>query len=235
MKLDKNNFVFRCKELKPSFYLPCYKTDYIQQLILSEQSYYENVNLNYVCRDWEKGKVGNDIANNCILDIGANIGNHTLYFFFECGINKAYCFEPMQPTFDILTQNMKLNGLSDQVNLKNVAVGTENGMASVVHFDETNLGATQITIKEGGAITVISIDSLNIEDDIKLIKIDVEGFEVDVIKGCLQTIDKNRPYIMMEIQENNLTIIESLLSQFNYQSIRLGKLNYLFFNHAKDN
>lgn len=231
LKLEKKNYVFNCEQIKPSFYLPYYRTDYIQQCILTEKSYYENANLNYVCHEWEKGKVGKVIADNCILDIGANIGNHTLYFFFECRIKKAYCFEPVSSTFDILTQNIKLNGLSDQVVLKNAAVGTEIGKASIAHYDETNTGATQISLKEDGGIPVVSIDSLNIKDNIKLIKIDVEGFEIEVIKGCLQTIAENRPYIMIEIQEANFAIIESLLSQFDYQYVHLGKLNYLFYSN----
>ena len=228
-KLKENNFIFKCDELKPLFYLPFYRTDYIQQCILTEKSYYENDNLVYLCHKWEGGKIGNVIANKCVLDIGANIGNHTMFFFFECGIKKAYCFEPIRSTFNILSQNISLNGLSNNVVLKNTAVGAENGTASIAHYDETNIGSTQIVLEKNGKIPVVSIDSLGIKDDIKLIKIDVEGFEVFVLNGCLQTIVKHKPYIMVEIQEANFRAIELLLSPYGYRHIHLDKFNYLFF------
>lgn len=229
LKLKKNNYVFHCDELKPTFYLPLYETDYIQQRILTEKCYYESSNLNYICHDWSNGQIGNSIAGNCVLDIGANIGNHTLFFFFECGINKAYCFEPVSSTFNILSKNISLNGLSDKVVLLNTAVGADEGSARIAHFDEANIGSTQIALEKVGTIPVISIDSLNIEDCIKLIKIDVEGFEVEVIRGCIKTIEQYKPYIMVEIQEENFETVESLLLPFGYQYVHIGFLNYLFY------
>lgn len=228
-KLKKNNYIFHCEELKPLFYLPLYRTDYIQQRIITEKCYYENANLNYICHKWGGGRIGNDIENKCVLDIGANIGNHTLFFFFECKIKKAYCFEPVTSTFNILSKNIILNGLSDKVELINAAVGAEKSTASIVHYDETNIGSTQIALGGNGKIPVVSIDSLTFDDDIKLIKIDVEGFELFVLNGCLQTIAKYKPYIMVEIQEANFKTVESLLSQHGYRHIHLDNLNYLFF------
>ena len=229
LKLKKNNYVFHCNELKPSFYLPFYRTDYIQQRILTEKQYYEKANLNYICHEWEGGRIGKDIANNCVLDIGANIGNHTLYFFFECGIKKSYCFEPVTSTFNILSKNIDINRLSDKTILVNAAVGAEKGAAYIIHYDKKNIGSTQISIERNGTIPVVSIDSLNIGEKIKLIKIDVEGFEVPVLKGCIQTIAKNKPYIMIEIQEANFDIIKSILLQYGYNYIHLDIHNYLFF------
>ncbi|MBO7478386.1 MAG: FkbM family methyltransferase [Salinivirgaceae bacterium] len=229
MRLRKNGFIFRCDNLKPSFFIPLYKEDYIQQRILTEKKYYEYENLNYICKEWENGKVLNSINNGCILDIGTNIGNHTLYFFFECGIKKAICFEPIKSTFDILHKNVEINGLNEKVELHNVAVGEDSGRSSVSHYDKTNIGSTQISLKEDGEIPVISIDSLNISDEIKLIKIDVEGFELNVIKGCIGTIKRYKPYIMIEIQNENLDFIVSELSKFGYDYIKLGGYNYFFF------
>lgn len=227
--LKKNNYIFCCDSISAKFYLPMYKTDYIQQRILTERKYYEKGNLDFICKKWENGKVGIDIKNGCVLDIGTNIGNHTLYFFNEVGISKAFCFEPIDSTFDILRKNIELNHLEEKVVLRNVAVGESEGLSSVKFYDKENIGSTQITTNENGNIPTISIDSLHIKDNVKLVKIDVEGFETNVIRGAIKTIEKYKPYIMIEIQNENFYYIKSELSKFGYDYMNLEGINYFFF------
>lgn len=229
LKLSEHDFIFHCTNLKPRFYLPLYKTDYIQQRILTEKTYYEYDALNFICKEWKDGIVQRSIQNGCILDIGANIGNHTLYFFFECDIDCAYCFEPIPSTYNILQKNIAINGLGGKTTLINAAVGANEGVASVSHYDEANIGSTQISLSESGTIPVKSIDSIGIKEHIDLIKIDVEGFEIKVIEGCLNTIERDRPYIMIEIQNENFDRIIELLSPMGYQYHQLNIVNYLFF------
>lgn len=229
INLKNNGYIFRQASLKPAFYLPLYKTDYIQQRILTENNYYESENLNYICNVWNNGQVSNEIATKTILDIGANIGNHTLFFFYECGIDKAYCFEPMMSTFEILQKNIEINNLGNKTQLINHAVGKSACKASITHYDKRNIGSTQIAIDATGTIPVVSIDSMNIQDDVKLIKIDVEGFEVNVIEGCLETIEKYKPYILIEIQNENFNAINTLLSQLDYHYEKLNIVNYFYY------
>lgn len=229
LHLERNGYIFKCDTLKPHFYLPLYKNDYIQQRIITEKRYYEHDALNYVCFEWNDGIIYRNIKNGCILDIGANIGNHTLYFFFECGINQAYCFEPVLSTFNILQKNISINNLNNRTSLINAAIGAHEGFASVSHYDDANIGSTQISLNESGTIPVKSIDSMNIKSCINLIKIDVEGFEVGVIEGCLKTIERDKPYIMIEIQQENLDQIIGLLSKLGYQYHQLNIVNYLFY------
>ncbi len=229
LHLKKNNYIFCCDSISAKFYLPRYETDYIQQLILTKREYYEKDNLDFICKKWENGKVGNEIKNGCILDIGTNIGNHTLYFFNEIGILKAICFEPIDFIFDILCENIKLNHLEEKVVLYNVAVGECKGLSSVKFYNKDNIGSTQIAINKNGNIPIISIDSLNIEDNIKFVKIDVESFETKVICGAINTIEKNKPYIMIEIQDENFDFIKSELEKLGYSYMNLGGINYFFF------
>lgn len=229
LKLSEHDFIFHCTNLKPRFYIPLYQTDYIQQRILTEETYYEHDSLNFICKEWKDGIVQHSIQNGCILDIGANIGNHTLYFFFECGIAHAYCFEPVPTTYDILQRNISLNNLTNKTTLINAAVGAQEGVATISHYDETNIGSTQIAITQSGSIPVRSIDSMDIQEHINLIKVDVEGFEVGVVEGCIKTIERNKPYIMIEIQEENFNRIIELLSPFSYKYHQLNVVNYLFY------
>ena len=229
LRLKKKKYIFSCDTLSPLFYLPLYRTDYIQQRILTEKRYYEQDNLDYVSKKWNDGVVAKQIKNGCILDIGTNIGNHTLYFFFECEIKKAFCFEPINSTFEILKKNIEINNLKEKTVLNNVAVGAESGLSTIAFYDEKNIGSTQIALEENGKIPVVSIDTMQIDDPIKLIKVDVEGFEVNVLKGCIKTIEKYRPYILIEIQSENFETIQSLLSTYGYKYEKLNLANYFFF------
>lgn len=226
--LKQTGYIFKCGSLKPVFYLPLYKKDYIQQRILTERNYYENDSLNYICKEWDNGIVSQAIKDNCILDIGANIGNHTLYFFFECGIAHAMCFEPIESTYNILKQNIEINHLEQETTLYRTAIGAGRGTASVFHYEKKNIGATQISLKKGGPISVISIDSLKIQKSIKLIKIDVEGFEKAVIDGAKKTIALHKPFIMIEIQPENLDHIKSVLMPLGYKFNHINGINYFF-------
>lgn len=229
LRLKKNNYIYRNNALKPLFYLPFYRNDYIQQTILTEGTYYEIESLDFVFKEWENGRARKNVKGGCVLDIGANIGNHMLYFFFECEIKHAYCFEPIESTYNILKRNVEINNLENKVTLINSAVGASESLASVSFYDKTNIGATKISLENDGPIPVVSIDSLHVQDSIKLIKIDVEGFEKEVIEGCKETIAENKPYILIEIQPENFDCINMKLNDLGYQYIWLNGINYFFF------
>lgn len=235
LQLKKHNFIFSCSTLSSIFYLPLYKTDYIQQNILVDKNYYEIENLTMICKEWENGRVGRSLRGKCVVDIGANIGNHTLYFFQECGISEAICFEPLKNTFEILKKNIDINGLKNKVTLYNVAVGNDCETASIHFFDKTNIGATILTKDAHGCIPIISIDSLQIQQDVSLIKIDVEGFETFVIQGCIETIRKYKPYIMIEIRDEHLADISNILSPLGYKYYHTNIINYLFYIKSDNN
>lgn len=235
LHLKRKKYIFSCDTLSSIFYLPLYKTDYIQQNILVDKNYYEIENLTMICNEWENGIVSGHIRGKCIVDVGANIGNHTLYFFQECGISEAICFEPVGNTFEILKRNIEINGLKNKVSLYNVAVGNDCGTASVHSFDKTNIGATMLTKDAHGCIPIISIDSLQINKEIGLIKIDVEGFETFVIQGCIETIRKHKPYIMIEIRDEHFADISNILSQLGYTYYHTNIINYLFYLKPNNN
>lgn len=229
LRLKRKGYIFKCSTLKPSFFLPLFENDYIQQRILTEETYYEFDNLNYICKEWNNGVVSQTIRGGCVFDIGANIGNHTLFFYYECEIGKAICFEPVESTFNILKRNVEINNIAQHVTLVKSAVGADIGTAAISHYDASNIGSTQISLDESGVIPVVSIDSLGLEENVKLIKIDVEGAEKGVVDGCKMTLKKYKPYIMIEIQPENLEYITMVLSRIGYKYIQLTGINYFFY------
>lgn len=228
LRLAENGYIFHNSNLKVSFYVPNYETDLIQQIIVTEKTYYEHDELRHLCSEYDNGIVGMNIRDNCVLDIGSNIGNHSLYFLFECGARKIHCFEPMPQVFAILKKNIEINNVEDKVVLHNVAVGAVSTKAELLLFEKKNLGASQFGYNDNGDYPVVAIDDLNLSDNIKFVKIDVEGFEFEVLKGMMKTIESHRPYMMIEIRSDNFENIVNLLSPIGYTCSHIGGINYLF-------
>lgn len=123
-------------------------------------------------------------------DVGANIGVFTV---LAAGVAKAkaICFEPSPGTFEILSRNIQLNGLQNDVKLINAAVGRQTG---ITRFSD-GLGTENHV-----AITIESQNSINIpmttlDHELAscppvLVKVDVEGFETEVFGGA-ETILQN--------------------------------------------
>ena len=231
--MKRRGYILKLNGLKSRFYLPYIKSDLIQQQIYWKKDYFEEKELNKVCKQYGNGKIGKLIRNSIVLDIGTNIGNHTLYFLNECEAKLVYCFEPIKDTFHVLEENIKINHLESRVVPMNVAVGKNSGKARVGYYTKDNTGMTTLDLSSDGDIKVVSIDELGIPKKIGLVKIDVEGFEVDVIRGMMVTIQRDTPFLFIEIQNTNFDIVNSMLQEFGYQYEILDEQwnykNYLFY------
>ncbi len=129
-----------------------------------------------------------------VLDIGANIGNHTTYFanFLDCGVIMA--FEPVPENFELLTRNTRLNM---NVICYNTAVSVSSQDNFGMFVNHGNMGASQAHLDGDLRVNSLAIDDLNL-DNVSLIKIDVEEHEPAVIAGAEETIQRCRPLILIE-------------------------------------
>jgi FkbM family methyltransferase len=118
------------------------------------------------------------------LDVGANIGNHTLWLAMVCGL-RVVAFEPVQHRD--LRDNVALNRLAT-VQVEPVALGDTDGTAE-------HVGQGKLT--PGGTIPVRTLDSYRLAD-VAVVKIDVEGMEPHVLRGGEATIRRDRPVIFAE-------------------------------------
>lgn len=155
------------------------------------------------------------------LDVGANLGNHTLFFSKIMG-KKCYSFEPNDQVYSALVQNIKLNALEEKVKCFNTALGRQSGKASIRSVLENNLGSTTLEVqKEDGEIDVKTLDSMIVKNEsIALIKIDVEGFEFEVLEGAKETIKTHKPILLIECADQliiNKTI--DYLKKLDYEPI----------------
>ena len=218
--MKKNSNIISFKNIDVKFFLPYYKKDFIQKQIIQNRNFYEFDYLNHVCSLYNN-IVEREINNGLVLDIGANIGNHTIFFLKVKKAQEIFCFEPVKTTFKILKTNIEINNLQSKVQLYNVGIGEKNGNAALKHYNTNNIGTAQINFDANGDISVISIDELKIEKKINFVKIDVEGFELSVIKGMTETLKHSKPLIMIEIRDYLLNEIDNILIPLNYQKVTI--------------
>lgn len=139
-----------------------------------------------------------------ILDVGANIGTHTLAFSKLLPCCPIVSFEPQLRIFEILVANILLNRL-DKVTPIPFALSSRSSIVDVAASPSSdNLGEYSVEralcgYGKGMPIMNIPIDRVALTARIQLMKIDVEGAEAEVILGAKQTIERDRPIIFAEV------------------------------------
>ncbi len=136
-----------------------------------------------------------------VLDVGANIGVHTVFLAKKVGLKgTVFAFEPQRHAYHLLCANIALNSLSN-VHSFRCGVGEKKAHCFIPDFEpdvERNYGALSIEDGEDGEkIKIVSIDSLDLPA-CHLIKIDVEGMESKVLLGAKKTLEKFKPMLFME-------------------------------------
>lgn len=164
--------------------------DHIFRWIAAESRFYEEQLLQLL-----KQLVG---PGGHVVDVGANIGNHTLWFAgaMQCTVR---AFEPIQALCAVLAHNVAQNRLDGQVRVEPYGVGRTRGTAQIAAWDETNTGASSLRSSgPGGPISIVALDDLTWEQSVDLLKIDVEGMEMEVLDGALGIIRRDRPVLAVE-------------------------------------
>ena len=126
---------------------------------------------------------------NHILDIGAWVGTWSMAMNKFCG--GLVAFEPDALHYECLVKNV-----SEDIETHQLAVGSEQKMISLSQGDFTQ----ERRVVSDGTIPMVTVDSMKI-DDIDMIKIDVEGYEMEVLKGARESL-KNTQYLMIELNNN---------------------------------
>jgi FkbM family methyltransferase len=143
--------------------------------------------------------------NPVVLDVGANIGNHALYFAIIAKAKQVIVIEPNPLALEPLVANVLVNGLEDVISLDHIGFGlsdrTAGGYSMKVH--DRNLGATQMKADGLGQLTVVAGDEAFPELMPDLIKIDVEGMELSVLRGLRRMIERARPVLMVEVTKTS--------------------------------
>ena len=137
-----------------------------------------------------------------IVDVGANIGYSSIFFARNFPEAVIFALEPVQDNFDCLLENIRD---CDGIIPYNVAAGRSEGslVLSLLHNAEKNLGMMSVYGNGTRAETVpmFPLDELCGLATVDFIKIDVEGYEYDVLRGADGVLAKHRPIIQMEVND----------------------------------
>ncbi|MHB8360885.1 MAG: FkbM family methyltransferase [Thermoplasmataceae archaeon] len=163
-----------------------------------------------------------------VVDIGAYYGDSAIYWAKIFGA-RVIAFEPLPDIYKILVENIALNKVNVEAN--NVAIGNGETKKAIIIENSCGFGSMLTASDIGKAIATTKLDSINLSM-IHLLKIDVEGFEVDVLEGSLKSIQKFKPKIILETHSSALRkqcnqILESLDYQLNFEGeTRKGEGNF---------
>ena len=153
--------------------------------------------------------------DNVIIDVGANSGLYSIFYSKLVGSQgKVYAFEPDAATFSLLTENLQLNNC-ENVKTYNFALSNKESRIEMVSFNPENVKLgdgdsfkyiREVHTDKGGdknnsihAYRLDDLEELNTVAKIDFIKIDVEGAELLVLQGSVNTILKHKPTIIFEL------------------------------------
>ena len=186
----------------------------------------------YGCLDyWDERMIKKLLHPGAVcFDIGAHIGYYSLLMSRWVGPSgKVISFEPMPYTYSFLILNLERNR-AHNVAPKQIAVGDTAGYVQMAAADNRRLGWSSVTEFGETKVSCTSVDAEIEASHLKavdFIKIDVEGYELHVLRGCEQTIKQLQPKIMFEVNERalrqhsaDLEALEDFFLSHNYSLFR---------------
>ena len=165
------------------------------------------------------------LSGNLCLDIGAHVGIWTKRLSRD--FSQVICFEPLQKHIECHKKNCEdLNNVTlYEYALSDVET---NSIMTTKDFNSGMSSLLERKFKDKDTVIVKTktLDSFNLPK-IDFMKIDVEGYEAQVLSGAKETIVKWKPKIYIEIWEKNVNTISKILDSMGYSITKMSNLNYL--------
>ncbi|MHA1335984.1 MAG: FkbM family methyltransferase [Promethearchaeota archaeon] len=200
----------------------------IQKEVKLPLNYYETSVFFYECGlKLLKNSIIKKIENKDFIDGGAFIGDSAYVFEKRYNPNKIYAFEPDKKNYYLLLKTIKLNNL-------NKVIPINKGLHNIKkRLNLKSMNSGSFICKQGDQnIQLIKIDDFVFENniDVGLIKLDIEGFELNAIKGAIKTIKKFKPVLLISIYHNGEEFFEAIkfLKKINPNyKIKIRKLDFM--------
>ena len=154
--------------------------------------------------DWDEIMFLKDYLNknSTVIFVGCHIG--ALLIPIAQAVKKAYGFEANPKNFELLNYNLLLNRINN-VEVKNIAIGEREKPINISH-NITNTGNSSIALstnEHDDLIEMKPLDNLITEENIDMIIMDIEGYEINAIRGAINTL-KNTSYLYIEYAPEQL-------------------------------
>jgi len=165
-----------------------------------------------------------NISNPVIFDIGSNMGTYATWIARGFPEGKIYCFEPQRLVFQLLCGNIAINNF-DNCHIFNMGIGSKDEFIEVSepnYFSKEDFGIFSLIEdkipNKSGVKTMVQIMKLDTFVEtykipkIDFIKIDVEGMDIDVLRGAENVLKRYNPCIFIEHSDNRNSILDELIN-----------------------
>ncbi len=191
--------------------------DTIRIKSLLSGDFYEPVLLQHVMDHYEGGAV---------LDVGANVGNHSVFFGHYLKDKPGFSLDSIEPeasAHQFLSENLAKNVDLQKVTIHNLAVGAASGSVELNNGSPNNLGAAKVTRSsedDGLGIPMRALDDVISPDKkVSIIKMDIEGFEPGALKGARRILSDHSPILYIEADtEGKKQLIDDVIHPLGYRS-----------------
>lgn len=196
--------------------------EHILRVIRTQRRFYESDLLDHLAGQGPRGGV--------YVDVGANIGNHSV-FFGRFLADRVVAIEPDPHLVRLLERNLRANRVPRWTALP-VAVGARPGTGRLSPRDgfEGNAGAQRVVPARAGAggptVPVDTLDRLlagvgaPVADDVRLVKLDIEGMELEALEGARHLLEAQRPDLVVEAAGDvEHAGLRAFLSGYGYREI----------------
>jgi FkbM family methyltransferase len=145
------------------------------------------------------------LAPAIFLDVGANIGLYSCVLGRHKLVPSIIAFETDRENFARLQANIGLNSLADVIEARHAAAGDASGLVRLVPSDRANRGMSRIEpgASDGYEVASVALDAaVPVRDATIALKIDVEGYEAQVLTGAEQLLSRNGGFAQIEARED---------------------------------
>ena len=164
-----------------------------------------------------RDRLGKGLA---VVDIGANVGNHAVFMSRFMAPRRILVLEPNPALLDALNYNLCVNRVTEaDTSYLGLAIGAGSQNYDLRIDNPNNVGAGHLVKSPSGKIRCERLDAI-VKDRVDLIKIDVEGMELEVLEGAALTIARFRPYLFVEVFNAHLEAIEHWRREHDYRVVR---------------
>jgi FkbM family methyltransferase len=179
-------------------------------------------------------------ADSIFIDIGANVGYFSLYASRLAPQGKVIAFEPVSHLFEALQKNIEVNNITN-IKAVQVAIGAANEERDIYIAATDNAGMSSFGKPENYSgkkelVKVYSFDSwfaLSGLEKVDLVKIDVEGFELAALKGMKETINRFKPFILIEANPQTLSYFQLTVPDLLKYAAELSYLPFVISEEGK--
>lgn len=176
------------------------------------------------------------LRNAVFIDAGANIGFYTVVIGSEQTVAEVFTFEPMPQAVEAVQWNVQANLSHKPVEIRELALSDHSGQ---LHFAVRgplagDNGALEDSVLDRAGVAVETVDCARLDDVVSttgrevVIKVDVEGHELSLLRGATRTLRDNRGFLQIEIHDSpSYTETVELIMSLGWQLLgRVGPDHY---------